>query len=88
MLILDLKKPIEFGILKLEIWWGTLRKRNEQLNYMRLASRLDVVVARLDTQAEMMIINKSMISVVRALDIVLASNNHQNMSETMDQFES
>jgi charged multivesicular body protein 1 len=29
---------------------NAIRKRSEQMNYLRLASRLDAVVARLDTQ--------------------------------------
>jgi hypothetical protein len=35
-------------------------KRNEQMNYLHLASHLNVVVARLDTQAKMATITKSM----------------------------
>ncbi|KAJ7522566.1 hypothetical protein O6H91_18G017700 [Diphasiastrum complanatum] len=66
---------------------NAIRKRSEQMNYLRLSSRLDAVVARLDTQSKMMTINKSMTSIVRALDVSLASNNLQKMSETMDQFE-
>lgn len=50
---------------------NSIRKHNEQLNYMRLASRLDAVVSRLDTQAKMMTINKSMTSIVKALDSAL-----------------
>ncbi|KAJ7296331.1 hypothetical protein O6H91_01G078300 [Diphasiastrum complanatum] len=66
---------------------NAIRKRTEQMNYLRLSSRLDAVVSRLDTQSKMMTINKSMASVVRALDTALASNNLQKISETMDQFE-
>ncbi|KAJ7527401.1 hypothetical protein O6H91_16G052600 [Diphasiastrum complanatum] len=66
---------------------NAIRERTEQMNYLRLSSRLDAVVARLDTQSKMMTINKSMASVVRALDTALASNNLQRISETMDQLE-
>ncbi|KAI8019423.1 ESCRT-related protein CHMP1B [Camellia lanceoleosa] len=31
---------------------NAIRKRSEQMNYLHLASRLDAVVARLDTQAK------------------------------------
>uniref|UniRef100_A0A0D6R9M8 Uncharacterized protein n=1 Tax=Araucaria cunninghamii TaxID=56994 RepID=A0A0D6R9M8_ARACU len=87
---LKVKKAIEKGNVDGARIYAenAIRKRNEQLNYMRLASRLDAVVSRLDTQAKMMTINKSMTSIVRALDTALASNNLQKMSETMDQFES
>ncbi|KAH7293556.1 hypothetical protein KP509_28G030800 [Ceratopteris richardii] len=66
---------------------NAIRKRTEQLNMLRLASRLDAVVARLDTQAKMNVVNKSMASIVKTLDSALATNNLQKMSETMDSFE-
>ncbi|EFJ21094.1 hypothetical protein SELMODRAFT_233036 [Selaginella moellendorffii] len=86
---LKVKKAIEKGNMDGARIYAenAIRKRSEQLNYLRLSSRLDAVVARLDTQAKMMTINKSMTSIVRALDTALASNNLQKISETMDQFE-
>jgi len=39
---------------------NAIRKKNEALNYLRLGSRLDAVVSRLDQQAKMQVINKSM----------------------------
>ncbi|KAF8388859.1 hypothetical protein HHK36_025540 [Tetracentron sinense] len=56
---------------------NSIRKRNEQMNYL----------ARLETQAKMTTINKSMASIVKALDSTLATGNLQKMSETMYQFE-
>ncbi|XP_030945699.1 ESCRT-related protein CHMP1A-like [Quercus lobata] len=35
---------------------NAIRKRTAQMNYLRLASRLDAVVARLDTQAKIALI--------------------------------
>ncbi|KAJ7287946.1 hypothetical protein O6H91_18G017700 [Diphasiastrum complanatum] len=86
---LKVKKAIEKGNMDGARIYAenAIRKRSEQMNYLRLSSRLDAVVARLDTQSKMMTINKSMTSIVRALDVSLASNNLQKMSETMDQFE-
>ncbi|KAF9593137.1 hypothetical protein IFM89_020347 [Coptis chinensis] len=66
---------------------NSIRKRSEQMNYLRLASRLDAVVARLDTQAKMSTISKSMGSIVKSLESSLTTGNLQKMSETMDQFE-
>ncbi|KAJ6849866.1 ESCRT-related protein CHMP1B [Iris pallida] len=66
---------------------NSIRKRGEQMNYLRLASRLDAVASRLDSQAKMQAIGKSMSSIVRALDSSLATGNLQKVSETMDQFE-
>lgn len=66
---------------------NAIRKKNEALNYLRLASRLDAVVSRLDTQAKMQMVNKSMVGIVSALDRALANNNLEKMATTMDQFE-
>eukprot|EP00249_Psilotum_nudum_P000820 c12958_g1_i1 orf=213-824(+) len=86
---LKVKKAIEKGNMDgARIYaQNAIRKRTEQLNYLRLGSRLDAVVSRLDSQAKMMTITKSMSSIVKSLDSALASNNLQKMSETMDQFE-
>ena len=43
---------------------NAIRKKTEALNYLRLASRLDAVVSRLDTQAKMNMINSSMSQVL------------------------
>lgn len=50
--MLKIKKAIEKGNLPgAKIYTqNTIRKKNEQLNYMMLASRLDAVVSRLETQ--------------------------------------
>ena len=71
------KKAIEKGNLDgAKIYaQNAIRKKNESLNYLRLASRLDAVVSRLDTQAKMQTVNKSMAGIVKALDKSLASNN-------------
>ena len=37
---------------------NAIRKKQEALNYMKLASRLDAVVSRLDTQAKMQAVGK------------------------------
>ncbi|GJP38027.1 hypothetical protein CLOM_g14276 [Closterium sp. NIES-68] len=66
---------------------NAIRKRSEQLNYLRLSNRLDAVIARLDTQARMNTITHSMGSIVKVLDSALASSNLQKISETMDVFE-
>lgn len=38
---------------------NAIRKKSEQLNYMKLSSRLDAVVSKLDTQAKMSMVNKN-----------------------------
>lgn len=86
---LKVKKAIEKGNMDgARIYaQNAIRKHNEQLNYLRLASRLDAVVARLGTQSKMQTITKSMGSIVKALDSALAVGNMEKISQTMDQFE-
>ncbi|PPD92254.1 hypothetical protein GOBAR_DD10798 [Gossypium barbadense] len=86
---LKVKKAIEKGNMDGARIYAenAIRKRTEQMNYLRLASRLDAVVARLDTQAKMTTINKSMANIVKSLESSLNTGNLQKMSETMDQFE-
>ncbi|XP_073100087.1 ESCRT-related protein CHMP1 [Elaeis guineensis] len=86
---LKVKKAIEKGNMDGARIYAenAIRKRTEQMNYLRLASRLDAVVAWLDTQAKMQSVGKSMGSIVKTLDSALASGNLQKMSETMDHFE-
>ncbi|KAK9091140.1 hypothetical protein Sjap_024317 [Stephania japonica] len=86
---LKVKKAIEKGNMDGARIYAenSIRKRNEQMNYLRLASRLDAVVSRLDTQAKMTTISKSMSSIVKSLESSLTTGNLQKMSETMDQFE-
>ncbi|KAK6123502.1 hypothetical protein DH2020_042766 [Rehmannia glutinosa] len=86
---LKVKKAIEKGNMDGARIYAenSIRKRNEQMNYLRLSSRLDAVVARLDTQAKMTAISKSMGNIVKSLESSLATGNLQKMSETMDSFE-
>ncbi|CAN1807629.1 ESCRT-related protein CHMP1A [Linum perenne] len=72
---LKVKKAIEKGNMDGARIYAenAIRKRTEQMNYLRLYSRLDAVVARLDTQAKMNTINKSMANIVKSLDSSLAS---------------
>ncbi|KAI3884483.1 hypothetical protein MKX03_034823 [Papaver bracteatum] len=86
---LKVKKAIEKGNMDGARIYAenAIRKRSEQLNYLRLASRLDAVVSRLDTQAKMGTITKSMGSIVKSLESSFTTGNLQKMSETMDSFE-
>lgn len=66
---------------------NAIRKKTEQLNYLKLASRLDAVVSRLDTQAKMNMVNKNMAGIVKTLDKVIKTNNPEAIVNTMEQFE-
>ncbi|GHP02702.1 Ca(2+)-binding ATP:ADP antiporter sal1 [Pycnococcus provasolii] len=83
------KKAIEKGNIEgAKIYaQNAIRKKTEQLNYLKLASRLDAVVSRLDTQQKMQQINKNMAGIVKALDKALAANNLEQVSKVMETFE-
>ena len=66
---------------------NAIRKKHEQINYLKLASRLDAVVSRLDTQAKMQMVNKNMMGITKNLEKALASNNLEKIAATMQQFE-
>ncbi|KAI7837035.1 hypothetical protein COHA_009112 [Chlorella ohadii] len=86
---LKIKKAIEKGNMDgAKIYaQNAIRKKNEALNYLRLGSRLDAVVSRLDQQAKMQVINKSMAGIVKSLDTALKANNLEKVASTMDAFE-
>jgi len=86
---LKVKKAIEKGNVEgAKIYaQNAIRKKHEQLNYLKLASRLDAVVSRLDTQAKMQMVNKNMMGITKNLEKALASNNLEKIAMTMQQFE-
>ena len=56
-LVVQIKKAIEKGNMEgAKIYaQNAIRKKNEQLQYLQLGSRLDAVVSRLDTQSKMQV---------------------------------
>lgn len=54
---------------------------------MRLASRLDAVVSRLEAQAKMQMVNRNMVGITKNLERALANNNLEQIAATMQQFE-
>lgn len=88
---LKVKKAIEKGNMDGARIYAenAIRKRTEQMNYLRLSSRLDAVVARLDTQAKMTTINKSMTNIVKSLESSLATGTDRpsRLLVTMGNFE-
>eukprot|EP00245_Coleochaete_scutata_P013121 TRINITY_DN5237_c1_g5_i1.p1 TRINITY_DN5237_c1_g5~~TRINITY_DN5237_c1_g5_i1.p1 ORF type:complete len:212 (-),score=63.64 TRINITY_DN5237_c1_g5_i1:45-680(-) len=86
---LKVKKAIEKGNMDgARIYaQNAIRKKSEELNYLRLSSRLDGVVSRLNTQAKMQNVIGSMGGIVKALDSALASGNMEKITMTMGKFE-
>ncbi|KAG5467026.1 hypothetical protein LSCM1_01205 [Leishmania martiniquensis] len=66
---------------------NSIRKKNEALNHLRLATRMDAVVSRLDTAIKMKMITKNMGQMVKGVDKVLLSMDPAKISKLMDTFE-
>ncbi|KAL7527866.1 hypothetical protein ACHAXR_002176 [Thalassiosira sp. AJA248-18] len=64
-----------------------IREKNQALNCLRLASRIDAVASRLETAVRMNTVTKSMQGVVKGMDKGLASMDVDKISATMDKFE-
>ncbi|KAK7078858.1 Charged multivesicular body protein 1A [Halocaridina rubra] len=67
---------------------NAIRKKNESLSYLRMASKVDAVESRIQSAMAMKGITKNMGSVVKALDQALNSMDLQKISAVMDKFES
>lgn len=66
---------------------NAIRKKNESLNYLRMASRVDAVSSRVQTGVMMKSLTKNMGSVVKGLDKALASMDLEKVSAIMEKFE-
>lgn len=58
---------------------NAIRKKNEALNYLRLAARFDAVAAQIDTAVSTGMVSKTMTSVVSGLEKALASSNMEQV---------
>jgi len=66
---------------------NAIRKKNESLNYLRMASRVDAVASRVQTGVMMKSLTKTMGTVVKGLDKALASMDLEKVSAIMEKFE-
>ncbi|XP_054496838.2 charged multivesicular body protein 1a [Agelaius phoeniceus] len=66
---------------------NAIRKRNEGLNWLRMASRVDAVASKVQTAVTMKGVTKNMAQVTKALDKALSSMDLQKVSAVMDKFE-
>ncbi|PFX32272.1 charged multivesicular body protein 1a-like [Stylophora pistillata] len=66
---------------------NAIRKKNEGLNYLRLASRVDAVSSKVQSAMMMKQVTKSMDGVVKGLDKAMASMDLEKISATMEKFE-
>ncbi|KAI9740460.1 MAG: Vacuolar-sorting protein SNF7 [Cirrosporium novae-zelandiae] len=66
---------------------NAIRKQNEKLNLLRLASRIDAVASRVQTAVTMRQVSQSMTNVVRGMDQAMKSMDLEKISAVMDRFE-
>ncbi|XP_028392292.1 charged multivesicular body protein 1a-like [Dendronephthya gigantea] len=67
---------------------NAIRKKNESLNYLRLASRVDAVASKVQSAMQMKQVTKNMAGVVKGLDKAVQSMELQKITATMEKFES
>mmetsp|Transcript_5510 Transcript_5510/g.12231 ORF Transcript_5510/g.12231 Transcript_5510/m.12231 type:complete len:208 (+) Transcript_5510:79-702(+) len=66
---------------------NAIREKQQGLNYLKLASRLDAVASRIETAITTQEISKSMGTVVQTMNSALESMDVEKISQTMSQFE-
>jgi len=64
-----------------------IREKNQALNYMKMASRVDAVASRIETAVRMGEVTKSMQGVTKGMSVGLQSMDIDKLSKTMDTFE-
>ncbi|RPB18606.1 hypothetical protein L211DRAFT_720363 [Terfezia boudieri ATCC MYA-4762] len=84
------KKAIQQGNTDIaKLYAGNaIRKQNERLNLLRLASRIDAVASRVQTAVTMRQVTGSMANVVRGMEGAMRTMNLEKISLVMDKFES
>jgi len=66
---------------------NAIRKKNESLNYLRMAARVDAVQAKVQSALTMKDVTKKMGEVTKALDKAMASMDLEQVSKVMEKFE-
>ena len=66
---------------------NAIREKNQALNYLRLASRLDAVASKIETAIRMNQVTKSMSGIVQGMDAVMKTMDMQKITAVMDKFE-
>jgi charged multivesicular body protein 1 len=65
---------------------NAIRKKNEALNYLKLASRLDAVISRLDQQSTLAQVDASAVGITKSINRLLGKVSAGKMSSNMDEF--
>ncbi|KAL4234377.1 Charged multivesicular body protein 1A [Mactra antiquata] len=66
---------------------NAIRKKNESLNYLRFAARVDAVASKVQTAVTMKSITKSIGDVTKALDKAMSSMDLEKVEKIMEKFE-
>ncbi|XP_067652421.1 charged multivesicular body protein 1a-like [Haliotis asinina] len=66
---------------------NAIRKKNEGLNYLRFAARVDAVAARVQTALTMKEVTKNIAGVTKALDKAMQSMDLAKVEQIMEKFE-
>merc|ERR1712228_64075 len=78
------EKNIEFAQVHAE---SAIRKKNEALGYLRLASRVDAVASRVKSAQSMKNVTKEIGTTSKALEKAMKSMNLEKITGVMDKFE-
>ncbi|KXJ27509.1 charged multivesicular body protein 1b [Exaiptasia diaphana] len=86
---LKLKKAIQKGNMDGARIYGenAIRQKNQNINFLRMSSRIDAVSQRVQTAVTMKQLTGSMAGVVKSMDAALKSMNLEKVSALMDKFE-
>lgn len=66
---------------------NAIRKKNEALNYLKMSSRLDAVIARLDQQNTLTQVNKSAAGITKSINSLLSKTSVNKIQANMSDFE-
>ncbi|GMR54984.1 hypothetical protein PMAYCL1PPCAC_25179, partial [Pristionchus mayeri] len=66
---------------------NAIRKKNEAVNLIRMAARIDAVAARVQTALIQKTVTSSMQGVVKAMESAMKSMNLEKVQQLMDRFE-
>lgn len=66
---------------------NAIRQKNQAINYLRMAARVDAVASRVQTAVTTKKVTTSMGGVVKAMDSAMKSMNLEKISGIMDSFE-
>eukprot|EP01114_Cavostelium_apophysatum_P004063 TRINITY_DN141_c0_g1_i1.p2 TRINITY_DN141_c0_g1~~TRINITY_DN141_c0_g1_i1.p2 ORF type:complete len:197 (-),score=68.37 TRINITY_DN141_c0_g1_i1:110-700(-) len=86
---LKLKQAIEKGNIEgARIYaQNAIREKNQALNYLRLASRIDAVASRVESAVRMKMVTRTMGSIVSGMDKAMKTMDMAKITAVMDQFE-